>query len=103
MVKTADLVGLNGVLHVIDHVIILPKSNIMDQLAQDGNFSIMTEALQKVRQYDPDIFRVRSENSNDGSGTVTFFAPPDEAFHKMSKETLQKVMNDPAYLTKVPT
>lgn len=98
MIKTSDTEGQNGVIHLIDKVLKPPTENIVEVLQNDGNFSIMLEALQKVRAIDPDVLSV---DTRTGHTSLTLFAPSDEAFRKLDKEQLQKVMTDTEYLTQV--
>uniref|UniRef100_A0A4D5RA34 Transforming growth factor-beta-induced protein ig-h3 n=1 Tax=Scolopendra viridis TaxID=118503 RepID=A0A4D5RA34_SCOVI len=96
MLKT-DIEGLNGVIHIIDRVLSPPNGNVLDMLQRDGNFSIISEAIQKVQNVDPTILNMTRLNG----GSMTFFAPSDEAFSKLGDERLREVMGNTTYLTKV--
>jgi transforming growth factor-beta-induced protein len=67
-VTQADLMASNGVIHVIDKVL-LPNS-IVDVASNNGSFSILVSALVKA-----DLVSTLS-----GAGPFTVFAPTDAAF-----------------------
>ncbi|GAB6029772.1 hypothetical protein CHUAL_005485 [Chamberlinius hualienensis] len=98
MIKSADLEGHNGVLHIIDKLLKPPSENIEDILKKDGNFSIMLEALRKVKSVEPELLSLEPQR---GHRSFTLFAPSDEAFRKLHKDELNRVMMDTDYLTKV--
>lgn len=97
MMTKTDIEGLNGVLHIIDHVLKPPKNNILDVLQNDGNYTIISEAIQKVSKNNPEFFNVTRYNS----GAVTFLAPSDEAFKKLGDARLRNIMEDTSVLTKI--
>lgn len=82
-VVTADLEATNGVIHVIDTVLVpagfklevLPKT-VVDIALSDDNFSILVTALQKA-----ELVGVLQ-----GEGPFTVFAPTNEAFVKLLTE-----------------
>jgi len=72
----ADVEASNGVVHLIDEVLIppdfeLPKDNIVEIAAATPELSILVEALTKF----PDLVNVLSND-----GTLTVFAPTNDAF-----------------------
>merc|ERR550514_1873269 len=71
-VTTADLECSNGVIHVIDTVLLPPAggNNIVETAVSDGNFKTLTAALTKAQLVD----------TLSGGGPFTVFAPTDAAF-----------------------
>ena len=65
-----NLQATNGVIHVIDQVILPPLSSIAGIAAADDNFSILVEALDRV-----DLVATLDEG-----GPYTVFAPTNDAF-----------------------
>jgi transforming growth factor-beta-induced protein len=75
-VETADLDATNGVIHVIDEVLIypgfeVPKKSIYELAASTPSLSILAEALDMF----PDLV-----DALDSDGSFTVFAPTNEAF-----------------------
>merc|ERR1711988_973784 len=70
----ADVECSNGVIHVIDAVLLPPEApaplSIVDTAIGNGNFTVLVEALQKAGLVD----------ALSGSGPFTVFAPTDAAF-----------------------
>lgn len=75
-VTTADLVGTNGVIHVINEVIIPPS--IVDLVLSNDNFSILVEALLKADLVD----------ALNGDGPFTVFAPTNAAFEALFQDLM---------------
>jgi transforming growth factor-beta-induced protein len=67
-VTSADVMASNGVIHIIDAVLLPP--DIVDTAVADGRFTILAEALTKAKLVD-DL---------KGTGPFTVFAPTDAAF-----------------------
>lgn len=72
-VTTADVVADNGVVHVIDQVILVP--NVVATAVANPNFSILVAALTDERLAKADF-----ANTLSGDGPFTIFAPTNEAF-----------------------
>ncbi|MDB4161343.1 fasciclin domain-containing protein [Bacteroidia bacterium] len=72
-VTAADVVADNGVVHVIDQVILVP--NLVDAAVANPNFSILVAALTDERLANADF-----GNTLSGSGPFTVFAPTNAAF-----------------------
>lgn len=70
-VVAADIVGSNGVIHVIDKVI-LPAS-VVSHAINNPNFSILVQAVVKAGLVD----------ALSGSGPFTVFAPTNDAFNAL--------------------
>jgi len=76
-----DVLASNGVIHVIDKVI-LPPSDIVETAVADGRFKTLTAAVQAAGLVD----------TLKGKGPFTVFAPTDEAFAKLPAGTLDSLL-----------
>merc|ERR1712176_991392 len=74
-VTGADIDCSNGVIHVIDAVLLPPKPTIVDTAISNGNFGVLVAALQKANLVD----------ALSGTGPFTVFAPTDAAFASLLK------------------
>jgi len=86
-VIAADIVCSNGVIHVIDKVLIPPK-DIVDTAIGAGSFTVLVEAVQKAGL----------EGALRGPGPLTVFAPTDQAFVDLLNElclTKEQLLNSP--------
>ncbi len=82
-----DFVTSNGVIHVIDEVI-LPPSDIVTTASEAGNFTILLQALEEAGL----------TSTLEGPGAFTVFAPTDDAFNAFLTEnnlTAQDLLDDP--------
>lgn len=75
-VIATDIVGKNGVIHVIDTVIMPSTSSIVDIALADENFSTLVAAVKAAGLVD----------ALKGDGPFTVFAPTNAAFEKLEKE-----------------
>jgi uncharacterized surface protein with fasciclin (FAS1) repeats len=98
-VSSANVIANNGIIHVIDNVIVppaeigTPTQNIVDiALADPDNFSTLTEAL-----IDADLVATLSNPE----ANITVFAPTNAAFEKIEPEVLSDLLNDIDALTSV--
>jgi uncharacterized surface protein with fasciclin (FAS1) repeats len=82
----------NGVIHVIDTVII-PKNDIIEAARAAGSFTTLLTAIEAAGL--TDTLR--------GDGPFTVFAPTNEAFAMLPKETLDALLNDNAKLASILT
>jgi len=94
-VVTPDVLASNGVIHVIDTVLLPPAAtaapqNIVKTAVAAGQFKTLAALLQKSG-----LVKTLS------SGTWTVFAPTDAAFARVPKATLAKLGSNPALLKKV--
>ena len=92
-VVTPDVMASNGVIHVIDTVLLppaAPAQNIVKTAIAAGQFKTLASLLQKAGL-------VKTLQS----GRWTVFAPTDAAFAKVPKATLAQLGKDPALLKKV--
>lgn len=71
-VTAADIQGKNGVVHVIDKVI-MPEKNIVEIASDDENFESLVAALTKAELAE----------TLEGEGPFTVFAPTDDAFDQL--------------------
>lgn len=97
-VSQADVVASNGVIHVVDQVILPPSlrgeptGSIVDIAVADDNFSTLVEALTAA-----DLVDTLSDNSQ----TFTVFAPTNNAFDKIDDNVLTALLGDIDGLTGV--
>ncbi|MDX9851786.1 MAG: fasciclin domain-containing protein [Anaerolineaceae bacterium] len=76
-----DIVTSNGVIHVIDAVL-LPKADIVDTAIEDGRFTTLAAALGAA-----DLVETLK-----GEGPFTVFAPTDDAFAKLPAGTVESLL-----------
>ena len=83
LVKT-DVRCSNGVIHVIDTVILPPQANqdIVDTLVSSGPFGTLVAAVKAAKLVD----------TLKGAGPFTVFAPTDEAFAQLPAGTLESLL-----------
>ncbi len=82
-VVTADIACSNGVIHVIDQVILPPANNILATADQAGTFKTLLAAAKAAG-----LVEVLS-----GDKPLTVFAPTDEAFAKLPAGTVEGLLN----------
>ena len=82
VVKT-DIEASNGVIHVIDTVL-MPANDIIEIARSAGSFKTLLAALEAADL--TDALR--------GTGPLTVFAPTDEAFDKLPKGTVEALLTD---------
>jgi len=104
-VVTTDIEASNGVIHVIDTVILPPaeesmemetemapaQMDIVDTAVADGRFTTLATALTEAGLID----------TLKGEGPFTFFAPTDEAFNALPDGALEGLLADIPALTDV--
>ena len=93
MVVITDIMASNGVIHVIDTVLLPPESagSIVDIAVADGRFQTLVAAVEAAGLVDT--------LSNDGRFTV--FAPTDDAFAKLPEGTVEALLEDIPALTDI--
>mgnify|MGYP000372888214 CR=1 FL=1 len=94
MVVIADIEASNGVIHVIDTVLLPPaedKLSIAEIAVADGRFTTLVAALDAA-----DLVETLS-----GEGTFTVFAPTDEAFAALPAGTVEGLLEDIPALTNI--
>lgn len=93
-VVSADVMASNGVIHVINQVILPPADDamadkdIVDTAIADGRFTTLVAAVQAAGLVDA----LKAE------GPLTVFAPTDDAFAKLPAGTLDALLKDPKAL-----
>lgn len=88
-----DVMATNGIIHLVDSVLMPARSWPLQQLSQslidDGRFRELTRLM--ALQYD-----FTSELRQIPQGTsYTFFAPNDEAFQKLPRSMLAQITRNP--------
>lgn len=83
-VALADVEASNGVIHVIDTVLLPPAdlTDIVDTAVADGRFTTLAAALQAA-----DLVETLK-----GEGPFTVFAPTDDAFTKLPAGTVESLL-----------
>jgi len=100
-VVTADVMAKNGVIHVINKVILPPaegammdkKMDIVDTAVAAGSFKTLAAALQAAGLVE----------TLKGAGPFTVFAPTDEAFAALPAGTVEGLLKDPKALAEILT
>jgi len=98
-VTTADIQTSNGIIHVLDTVLLPPADapedtlvSIVDTAVNAGSFTTLVAALQATG------LDAALANEED---TFTVFAPTDEAFAKLGDETINALLADPEQLSSI--
>ena len=95
-VVTADVAASNGVVHIVDKVILPADKNIVQTAQALPQFSILVEA----------VIAANLQGTLSGTGPFTVFAPTNTAFANLLTElgiTKAALLADTALLTKVLT
>lgn len=101
-VTTADIMASNGVIHVVDSVLLppsmtsqptMPTADIVDTAVAAGDFTTLATALKAAGLVD----------TLKGPGPFTVFAPTDAAFAKLPLGTLDSLLANPDQLRAVLT
>ena len=92
-VVTADVEASNGIIHVIDTVILPPQNDIVATAQAAGVFDTLVTAVQEAGL----VETLQSE------GPFTVFAPTDEAFAALPDGTLETLLENPGQLAEVLT
>ncbi|MBG0788004.1 MAG: fasciclin domain-containing protein [Anaerolineaceae bacterium] len=90
-----DIMASNGVIHVIDTVLLPtaeePMSSIVEFAVADGRFGTLVAALQAAGL----------DETLAGEGSFTVFAPTDDAFAKLPEGTVEALLEDIPALTDI--
>jgi uncharacterized surface protein with fasciclin (FAS1) repeats len=97
-VVTTDIEASNGVIHVIDAVILPPSMSEAEAMADivgtaqaAGSFSTLLAAVEAAGLTE----------TLQGEGPFTVFAPTDEAFAALGQETIDALLADPERLSQI--
>ncbi|CAM2070057.1 Fasciclin domain-containing protein [Sulfidibacter corallicola] len=93
-VVATDILASNGVIHVIDAVLIPPtqtQDDIVDTAAAAGDFTTLLQAAEAAGLVD----------ALRGDGPLTVFAPTDDAFAALPAGTLDALLADPEALADI--
>jgi uncharacterized surface protein with fasciclin (FAS1) repeats len=96
-VVITDIEASNGVIHVIDSVLLpqaeqaMEEKTIVDLAVEDGRFTTLVAALQAAGLAD----------TLAGEGPFTVFAPTDEAFAALPEGTVEALLADIPQLTSI--
>ncbi len=91
MVIITDIEASNGVIHVIDAVILPESRDIVDIAVEDGRFTTLVAALQAAGLVD----------ALKADGPLTVFAPTDDAFAALPAGTVEALLADIPTLTNI--
>ena len=90
-----DWLGSNGVIHVVDRVILPPADpagqTVVENLVAQGNFTTLVAAVQAAGLVD----------TLNSAGPFTVFAPTDAAFAKLPAGTVEALLGDIPTLTDI--
>lgn len=92
-VVATDVAASNGIIHVIDSVIMPPQADIVDTAVGAGSFDTLVTAVQAAGLVE----------TLKGDGPFTVFAPTDEAFAALPEGTLESLLDNPDQLAEVLT
>lgn len=97
MVVVTDVMASNGIIHVIDTVLLPPAdvpaaSNLIDTAREAGNFTTLVAALEATG------LDVAIGHGND---MYTVFAPTDAAFAALGTDTINALLADPETLRNI--
>jgi uncharacterized surface protein with fasciclin (FAS1) repeats len=85
-VTVADLVADNGVVHVIDAVLLPPSpTTVVDIIVNSPDHTILETA----------VIAAKLDDDLSGTGPFTVFAPTDDAFNALPAGTLDALLQDP--------
>ena len=99
-VTSANVMASNGVIHVIDNVMLPPRSkgdvttNIIDTAVAAGNFTFFVTALEMAGLVDA---------LSDPDSNFTVFAPTNAAYHLLGDDALNALLADTEALTTLLT
>ncbi|RIV23911.1 fasciclin domain-containing protein [Fibrisoma montanum] len=98
-VTQGNLFATNGVVHVIDRVLMPPMGNVVETAIANPNLSYLVAAVLRASQGPVNVLQVLGTTPN-----LTVFAPTNQAFINAGFPTIQSIQTaDPAVLTKILT
>ena len=90
-VVVTDIKAANGVIHVIDSVLVPETRSIVEIAVEDGRFTTLAAALEAAGLVE----------ALQGEGPFTVFAPTDDAFAALPDGTVEGLLGDSEALTQV--
>jgi transforming growth factor-beta-induced protein len=90
-VTATDIMASNGVIHVIDTVILPPSMDIVDTAVSAGSFKTLVAAVKAAGLVD----------TLKSAGPFTVFAPTDAAFAKLGQATIENLLANPDKLKSI--
>ena len=98
-VTQADVAASNGIIHVIENVLMPPVGNIVETAQADTTFSFLVAAIVRASEGSVNVAQVLS-----GPGPFTVFAPTNNAFRAAGFPTLASIQAaDPNTLATILT
>jgi uncharacterized surface protein with fasciclin (FAS1) repeats len=97
-VEKADVPADNGVIHVINAVIMPPSTNIVDAVVGNPDLSLLKEAVLRANEGTTKVVTVLS-----GAGPFTVFAPTNKAFLNAGFDSAKIKDTDPNSLATILT
>ena len=98
-VTTADIDAQNGVVHVINKVLMPPPGNLVQLAQANANLSFLVAAVVRASQGNTNVAAVLS-----GTGPFTVFAPTNTAFQNAGFSTIESIQQaDPNTLASILT
>ena len=97
-VTKADVAADNGVIHVIDAVLLVPTQNIVEAVVATPGLSLLKEAVLRASTGKTDVAKILS-----GAGPFTVFAPTNAAFEAAGFNSAKIKTTDPDFLATVLT
>ena len=97
-VTKADVAADNGVIHIIDAVIIAPTKTIVDLVVGNPDLKLLKEAVLRASTGKTPVATILS-----GAGPFTVFAPTNTAFENAGFNSAKIASSDPDFLATVLT
>jgi len=88
---STDILASNGIIHVIDAVLLPPSRDIVDTAVSAGQFNTLVAAAKAAGLVD----------ALKGPGPYTVFAPTDAAFAKLGTATINSLLANPDKLKSI--
>lgn len=99
MVTEPDLSASNGVVHVIENVLMPPSGNLIETAQSNDDFSFLVAAVVRASEGSTNVAEVLS-----GAGPFTVFAPTNQAFMDAGFPDIASIQTaDPNTLTSILT
>lgn len=99
MVTQADVMAKNGVIHVINNVLMPPMGDVVETLADNDEFSLLVAAVVRASQGSVNV-----KAALESEGPLTVFAPTNQAFINAGFANVDAIQAaDPATLTSILT